>query len=130
MKGELSSWRMSYATRDGELLPLKELCEINRFNKKPEELVEGEEASEIDITKIETSGLYFKPPLTRYIWKQGEKHSQSAQGALSEVFRKPIVRWLFDMECVQAIQSFTNHPELDYICLLLSFNSMCQSELC
>ena len=83
---------------------------VNRFNKKPEASIAGEEATEIDVSKLEPNGLYFKPPITPYIWKQGGLHAKN--GALSEVIREKIVRWKYDLEVVQSIQAFVNHPDV------------------
>jgi hypothetical protein len=83
---------------------------VNRFNKKPEASIAGEEATEIDVSKLETNGLYFDPPITPYIWKQGGLHAKN--GALSEVIREDIVRWKYDLSCVQSIQAFVNHPDV------------------
>ena len=83
---------------------------VNRFNQKAEASIAGEEATEIDISKLEPNGLYFKPPITPHIWKQGGLHAKN--GALSEVIREKIVRWKYDLAVVQSIQAFVNHPDV------------------
>ena len=92
------------------LYPCYRYCEINRFNKRPELAIDNGDDSEIDISKIETKGLFWDTPVTPYLWKQAGIHSQG--GALEEVVRQPVVKWKFSLECVQEIQRFVNHPDV------------------
>jgi hypothetical protein len=48
--------------------------------------------------------------LSDYIWKKAGVHS--VNGALEKVVRQPVVRWKFDLECMQAIQAFVMHPNI------------------
>lgn len=84
-------------------------CEVNRFNKHLEKS-EGEEESDIDVSKLENNGKYWDPPLSYYIWKKAGAHA--VNGALEKVVRQPVVRWKFNLECMQAIQAFVNHPSI------------------
>ena len=91
------------------LYPCYRYCEINRFNKKPVlDIDNGDASSDIDISKIETKGLFWDTPVTPYLWKQAEIHTEG--GALEKVVGQPVVKWKFSLECVQEILRFVNHP--------------------
>ena len=93
------------------LYPCYRYCEINRFNEKAEIAIDnGDNLEEIDISKIETKGLVWDPPVTPYLWKQAGIHSKG--GALEEVVRQPVVKWKFSLECVQEIQRYVNDPSV------------------
>ena len=80
------------------MLPCYRYCEINRFNKKPVQDIDNGDASDIDISKIETKGLFWDTPVTPYLWKQAGIHAEG--GALEKVVRQPVVKWKFSLECV------------------------------
>ena len=92
------------------LFPVFRYCEINRFNYKPEESINDEHESDIDISQLETEGLFFDPPVSPHLWKQSGIHGQG--GALEQVVRQPVVKWFFEIECVQAVQAYANHPDV------------------
>lgn len=92
------------------LFPVFRYCEINRFNYKTEESINDEHESDIDISQIETEGLFWDPPVSPHLWKQSGIHAQG--GALERVVRQPVVKWKFDIECVQAVQAYANHPDV------------------
>ena len=92
------------------LFAIYKFCEVNRFNKRFQKSVVGEEESDIDISKLENDGKYWYPPLSDYIWKKAGVHSLN--GALEKVLRQPVVRWKFNLECMQTIQAFVMHPNI------------------
>ena len=92
------------------LFPVFKYCEINRFNHKAEESINDEHESDIDISQLETEGLFWDPPVSPHLWKQAGIHAQG--GALEQVVRQPVVKLKFDVECVQAVIAYANHPDV------------------
>jgi len=92
------------------LFPVFKYCEIKRFKYKPEESINDKHESDIDIiSQLETKGLFWDPPVSHHLWTQSGIHGQG--GALEHVVRQPAVKWKFEIECVQAVQVYTNHPD-------------------
>ena len=92
------------------LYAIYKFCEVNRFNKRLQKSVVGEEESDIDVSKLENDGIYWDPPLSYYIWKKAGEHS--VNGALAKVVRQPVVRWKFNLECMKIIQAFVMDPRI------------------
>jgi hypothetical protein len=90
-------------------------CELDRFNETSEASQDDQEDAEIDISKIETAGLHWDPPLTLHTYNNAKDHSIEnieTHGALEPVVRQPTVKWKFSLECVDMIMAYTMHPSI------------------
>jgi hypothetical protein len=89
-------------------------CVLDRFNKKSKVSDHEKEDSEIDISKIETAGLHFEPPLTLHIYNEALKHAGNSEthGGIEPVVRQRAVKWSFSLKVVTAVQSYVMHPSV------------------
>lgn len=89
-------------------------CELDRFNEKSEASQDDQEDAEIDISKIETAGLHWDPPLSLRIYNNAKDHykNSTTHGALEPVIRQPTVKWKFSLECVDMILAYVMHPSI------------------
>ena len=90
---------------------------LDRFNKKSKASDGETEDSEIDISKIETAGLHFDPPLTRHIYNEALEHAHNSEthGGLERVVRQPAVKWAFSLKVVTTIQAYAMHPSVTQV---------------
>ena len=89
-------------------------CELDRFNETSEASQDDQDDAEIDISKIETAGLHWDPPLSLHTYNNAKDHykNSTTHGALEPVVRQPTVKWTFSLECVDMILAYVMHPSI------------------
>ena len=89
-------------------------CVLDRFNKRPEATDEQQEESEIDLSKIETAGLHFEPPLSLHVYNEAKEHARNSEthGGIEPVIRQRAVKWPFSMKVVNMVLAYAMHPDV------------------
>ena len=119
LQGIVTAWNKAtnYAVRIQVLcfvVLCYKFCVLDRFNKRPEATDEQKDESEIDLSKIETAGLHFEPPLSLHLYKEAKEHALNSQthGGIEPVIRQRAVKWPFSQKVVDMVLAYAMHPSV------------------